>query len=151
MRLLSGVAVAVILGGCGGAHPRNADGRADTTAAQSVPGPAVFAGAWQVRSVRQGGDSVVGFKLTATPDTVGWTLQFPGRAPIPLRVVARGGDSVSTEAEPYESVLRPGVRVRTSSTFHLRLGRLVGTTVARYSVVGPDSVLRLRNTGVRLR
>lgn len=115
------------------------------------PNPlAQFAGTWDVSSRRESGDSVIGFRLTATADTTGWTFQFAGRPPMPIRIVDAGGDSVAGEVAPYESVLRPGVQVRTSFVLHQRAGRLEGTTTARYSVAGPDSVLVLRNAGVRL-
>jgi hypothetical protein len=111
---------------------------------------AQFAGTWRVRGTNEAGDSIVSFVLTAARDTAGWTLELPNRPPIPLRVVAVAGDSVVTEAGPYESVLRPGVQVRTQAVVRLQGDRLVGTTVARYSTTGPDSVLRVRTEGTRM-
>jgi acyl-CoA thioesterase len=54
-----------------------------------------------------------------------------------------------SEAGPFESVLRKGVQVSTKQVSRLQDGKLVGTTVARYAVSGPDTVRRLRFEGTR--
>jgi hypothetical protein len=66
-----------------------------------------------------------------------------------VRVLAVDADSVVTEAGPYESVLRKGVQVTTTTVTRYQNGALVGTTTARYSA-GPDSVLQLRFEGTRV-
>lgn len=109
-----------------------------------------FAGTWRVRGLNEAGDSIVGFQVTATGDTLGWTIAFPNRPAISLRVVAAAGDSVITEAGPYESVLRKGVQVRTRAVMHLQGNKIVGTTIARYATTGPDSVLQVRTEGMRV-
>ncbi|MBA2245408.1 MAG: hypothetical protein H0W11_10655 [Gemmatimonadetes bacterium] len=106
------------------------------------------AGRWIMRAWAEAGDSVPGYELVATADTVGWTRTFPGRSPVPVRVVAVAGDSIITQSA-YESVLREGVPVTTRTVYRLRDGRLVGTLVARYQTTGPDSVLRIRTEGDR--
>ena len=108
-----------------------------------------FVGTWRVRGFNEAGDSIVGFQLIATGDTSGWTIAFPNRPAIPLRVVAAAGDSVTTEAGPYESILRKGAQVRTRAVMHLQGDKLVGTTIARYATSGPDSVLQVRTEGTR--
>ncbi|MFN2567695.1 MAG: hypothetical protein ABR499_22095 [Gemmatimonadaceae bacterium] len=108
------------------------------------------AGRWTVRAVPETGDTTaVVSQLNASADTSGWTMTLPNRPPVPTRVVAVAGDSIVTENGPYESVLRKGVQVRTRSVMRLRDGKLVGTTVARYSTTGADSVLRLRTEATR--
>jgi hypothetical protein len=110
------------------------------------------AGRWAMRVTLPSGDStLVLYELVATPDTAGWTMRFANRPPIPVRVVAVGGDSIVTEAGPYQSVLREGgVQVTTHGVYRLRGGRLHGTTVARYATTGADSVLRVRIVGARI-
>ncbi len=129
------------------------DAMEDATAAPATPAPialADFAGKWNVRVTPEGGDSaVLNFEMVATGDTAGWTFNFPKRSPVPIRVVAVDGDSVVTEAGPYESVLRKGVQVTTRTVNRLQDGNLVGTTTARYKTSGPDSVLSLRFEGTR--
>jgi hypothetical protein len=109
-------------------------------------------GTWNVRAVPESGSDTVTttFVLEAKADTSGWTITYPGRPAIPVRVWAQG-DSVVTEAGPYESVRRAGVRVTTHGVFRLRGDTLAGTTVARYAIAGADSILRLRATGIRAR
>jgi hypothetical protein len=121
----------------------------DTTAAAPAPPetPATIsladvAGKWIVRTTDEAGGNVVESEMTTTADTSGWTLTLPKRKPIPVRVVAVGGDSIVTEAGPFESVLRKGVQVTTRAVYRLQDGKLVGTTEARYaaSAGGRDSV-----------
>ncbi len=110
---------------------------------------AAFAGTWQVRGYNEAGDSIVAYQVTATADTAGWVTVLPGREPVPTRVVLMDGDSVVTEAGPFESVLRPGVQVSTRSVMRLQGDALVGTTTARYSTAGADSVATIRLQGTR--
>ncbi len=109
-----------------------------------------LAGTWNGRAMPQMGDStLVTFTMVATADTAGWTMTFPNGKPIPVRVVALAGDSVITEAGPYESALRNKVMVTTRFTGRLQDGKMVGTFVARYQTTSADSVLRGRYEGTR--
>lgn len=130
---------------------------ADTSMAAAAPAPAPamaaplalsdLAGKWTVRA---GSDSaLVTFEMIATGDNSGWTFNMPKRKPIAVRVVSVAGDSVVTEAGPYESVLRKGVQVTTHNTLRLKDGKLVGTTVAHYKTTKPDSVIELQVEGTR--
>jgi hypothetical protein len=97
----------------------------------------------------EAGGNVVESELTATADTSGWTLTRPNRKTVPVRVVAVGGDSIITEAGPYESALRKGVQVRARMVLRLQEGKLVGTTEARYIMSGGDSVAHRPTEGTR--
>jgi hypothetical protein len=108
------------------------------------------AGKWRVKGMNEAGDSIVGYVFNATADSSGWTMTFPNRPPYPVHVVAVGGDSIITEAGPYESVLRKGVQVRTHSVIRQQGGRLVGMTTARYQTTGPDTVRHVRTEGTRM-
>ena len=127
---------------------------ATDSAAVPPPAPAGLtaadvAGKWDMRSVPVSGDTTpTNFVLTATADNNGWTLTFPNRPPVATRVTI-AGDSIVSESDPYESVRRKGVQVRTNTVLRLEGGNLVGNTVARYTTKGPDSVLNLRVTGSR--
>ena len=79
-------------------------------------------------------------ELVATADTSGWTMTFPNRKPVPVRVVAVAGDSIITESGPFESFIRKGVQVTTRTVNRLQDGRLVGTIEARYATKAGDSV-----------
>ena len=97
-----------------------------------------------------GGDStLLTYELVTTSDTTGWVAHFPNRDPVPVHVVAVAGDSIITEQEPFESVLRKGVQVTARGVVRLQDGKLVGITTARYSAPGPDSVVLRRIEGTR--
>jgi len=137
-------------------QPAADTGAAPASAAPAAPAmPATLSvadltGKWAIRATAQTKDStVVNFEMVAGADTSGWTLNFPKRKPVPLRIIAMAGDSIVTEAGPYESVLRKGVQVTTRSTLRLQDGKLVGTSVARYVTRRPDSVVTLRMEGTR--
>src|SRR2546426_3422519 len=80
-----------------------------------------------------GKDTVVKSLLTATAGANGWVTHLAGRDPIPTRVVAMGGDSVVTEAGPFQSVARPGQTVTTHESLHFKDDAAWGTIEARYS------------------
>src|SRR5688500_10758410 len=72
------------------------------------------AGTWKVRSTVEGSEgTAVAYDMVAKADRSGWSINFPDREPILVRVVAVEGDSIVTEAGPFESVLRKGVQVNT--------------------------------------
>ena len=126
------------------------------SAAMDTPAPAAditladVAGKWTVQVAPETSDTtLLTYELNATADTSGWTLTFPGRPPIPLRIVAVAGDSIVSEAGPYESALRAGVQVWTRSVNRLNGDRLMGTTTAHYATTGADSVVNLRSRGTR--
>lgn len=93
------------------------------------------AGVWEVRSMIGANDSVVATSvINATADTAGWTMKLEGRDPIPLRIVAMGGDSIVTEAGPYPSILRPGLTVTVlRNVSHYKGDQMWGTFEAVYS------------------
>ena len=108
-----------------------------------------LAGTWNMKTMAEGSDSaLVTYTMTLTGTTEGWTINFPGRDPMPMTATV-SGDSVMTTVAPYESVLRKGVQVSTNSVVRLVDGKLVGTTIARYATSGADSVVRLRMEGTR--
>jgi hypothetical protein len=106
-----------------------------------------LAGTWDVKSMVGPKDSVVVTSVvTSTADGKGWTLKLPNRDPIPVRVVAVGGDSVVTEAGPYESVLRPGQKVTTRTVGHYKGDTMTGTIEAHYA---SGDVIRLKTAATR--
>jgi hypothetical protein len=154
MRALTICCFVAVLTGCAKPEQQAAkDSTATSLAAGATPAPislAAVAGKWTVRTMPANSDSVLlTFEMVATGDPSGWTFNFPNRAPIPVRVLATEGDSIVTEAGPYESALRKGVQVSTHSVMRLQDGNLVGNTVAHYSTSGADSVLNLRTHGTR--
>ena len=142
------VALAAI--GCAG-DVETTDSAAGASVAESAPPltPAMLAGTWNMRATPESGDTTATtYVLNAAADTTGWTITFPGGQPIPVRVRVEG-DSVMTEAGPYDSVRRPGVKVQTNSVGRISGDSMTGTAVARYTTTGADSVVRLRFSGTR--
>lgn len=154
MRRLTLLCCLAVLAACAKSDEQPAQ---DTAAAMSDAPPmaapitlADVAGKWAMRTMAESGDStLVSYDLVATTDMSGWTLHFPKRAPIPVRIIAVAGDSIVYETGPYESVLRKGVSVKVHSVSRLQDGKLVGTAVARYATSGADSVAKLRIEGTR--
>ena len=143
MRRLVLALSAAVLAGCSKPEAPPAEPPAPTLNLADV------AGTWNMKTMAEGSDSaLVTYTMTLTGTTDGWTINFPGRDPMPMTVTV-SGDSVMTTVAPYESVLRKGVQVSTSSVVRLVGGRLVGTSIARYVTSGADSVVRLRMEGTR--
>jgi hypothetical protein len=145
---------AVVLVGCD--KPKDqppADEMPDATAAPAAPAPialADVAGKWSVRLMPESGDStLLSYDMVATGDTSGWAFNFPKRKPVPVRVVSVDGDSIVTEAGPFESNLRKGVQVTSRTVNRLQDGKLVGATTARYATSGPDTVAHFRFEATR--
>ncbi len=147
MRRISLVVGLIALAACG---PKEQPA-ADTSAMAMAPtiSLADVAGTWTLRTMAENSDSVlVTSELTATADPAGWVQLLPGRPPTPMRVTV-DGDSIMTEAGPFESVLRPGTQVTTMGVFRLVSGTLRGTTMAHYRTGAADSVVLLRSEGTR--
>lgn len=121
-----------------------------TTAAPATINLADVAGKWNMRAVPTTGadTTTTTYVLTATSNTSGWTITFPGRAPMAVQV-RTDGDSIMIDAANYQSVRRKGVRVSTNTVSRLQGGNLVGSTTAHYKVKTADSVLTLNSTGTR--
>lgn len=156
MRSVAVCCCLAVLAGC--AKPEQQAAAKDTTAATMAAGAtpaavtlASVAGKWTMNTRLASNDSLVlTFEMTATEDPAGWSFQFPGAAaPVPVRIITTGGDSIVTEAGPYESALRKGQKVSTNSVMHFQDGKLVGTTVAHYMTKGADSVLNLKTEATR--
>ena len=143
----------ILLVACGGAEGVDKQVETEAPAASSAPADALakFAGTWQVRARNEVGDSLPTHTITATGDTAGWTLSFPNRAPIPMRVLDASGDLVVAETQPYESVLRPGVRVTVLYFTRVHGDSTSGRLVAMYDVAGSNAILRGYTEGVRQR
>jgi hypothetical protein len=158
MRHLAVLCCAAILVGCTKSEDRAADDQTamdtaaaapETPAASATISLADVAGKWKIRSTDEDGGNVLETGLVATADTSGWTMSAPNRKPIPVRVVAVAGDSIVTEAGPFESLIRKGVQVTTRTVSRLHDGKLVGTIEGRFATKSGDSVAHRRMEGTR--
>ena len=148
------LSAAAIVAGCAKTENAPADSSAvessTTSTASGTLNLADVAGKWNMKAVPMSGDTTTtNYVLTATNNTDGWTITFPGRPqPVPVKVKV-DSDSIMLSAGPYPSVRRPGVQVTTYSIARLQSGRLNGTTTAHYKTKGADSVLALTTSGAR--
>jgi len=95
------------------------------------------AGTWEGSSMTGPKDSVfLTWVLTATADGKGWTLKRASRDPVPVRIVAIGGDSIVWESGPYPSFLRPRQMVRTRNVAHFKGDKMTGSWEGRYASGG---------------
>jgi hypothetical protein len=99
------------------------------------------AGKWNVRvlSAETGDSTLTSYVLDAKADTAGWTFTFPTGGPIAMHVVSMAGDSLVTEAGPFDSRLQKGVKVRSTVTWRLRDGKLSGAIVSHYDTKPPTT------------
>lgn len=155
MRCYAFLCCAALITGCAKTEDRAANDQTamDTAPAAPAAAPAIsladVAGKWAMRSTDQDGSNPVETELNATADTSGWTMTAPNRKPIPVRVVAVEGDSIVTEAGPFESLIHKGVQVKTRNVNRLQGGKLVGTIEAHYTTKAGDSVVTRRSEGTR--
>ena len=124
-----------------------------TTTAEAAPASvslADIAGTWSVRiTLREDPSKNVTYDMTATSDSSGWSIRFPGGDPIPLRVVAIEGDSIVTEAGPFASQMRKGLQAHSRVVTRFQGDKVIGTVDVRYEDAGPDSVAHLDLEGTR--
>lgn len=146
----------ILLVGCS-----TADTAADTAAVVDTPAPAAAAepppisldqvtGKWNVstKSTDPADTVVTSYVLDAKADTAGWTIQFPTGAPVATHIMTMGGDSLVTEAGPFDSRRQKGVKVHVVSTWRLRDGKLSASTVAHYETK-PPTTKNLISEGMR--
>ena len=145
-----------LIGACSSSDRAEGDSALEAAAAAVTPAASTptislsqLAGRWNLRAVPEAGTDTTptNVVLNATADTTGWTMVMGTQTvPLQVRVV---GDTILTESAEYESTRRQGVKVTTRGSMRLVGDSIVGTTIARYSVAGPDSVMRLRTVGKR--
>jgi hypothetical protein len=63
--------------------------------------------------------------------------------------VTVSGDSIMLKSDAYPSMRRKGKEVVTETVYHVKDGKLVGTTTAHYAKSGADSVLTLKVEGTK--
>jgi hypothetical protein len=160
VRLVVYCCTAVAIVGCAKTDSKPA--ATDSAAGAVAPAPAPMAaapapialvdiaGKYNVVAIPTSGDTTpTKFVLTvaATPD--GWTQTYENGQVVKPKVVV-AGDSIVSDAGPYPSVRRKGVKVITHSVMRREGDKLVGTSTAHYQgVKGADSVLTLRTEGTK--
>jgi len=133
--------LAALCAACAGDAPR--------AGAAATP-PADLPGSWSVMAFRNGSDiAYVAYGMTATADTSGWTVTFPGREPMAVRVLSASPDSFDVVLGPYPSALRAGVMVTAHTVGRVVGDHLEGRFDAHYADAAPDSVVTGRFDATR--
>jgi hypothetical protein len=157
MRRLAMFCCALVLANCRTSKDQRSDDTMTDHAEEHEAAPvpvalSEFAGRWTARLMSEDGDSTYGtYEMVATSDSTGWEVRFPNRKPVPVRILAVEADSVITEVGPYESLLRKGVQVMSSSVQWLEGDTMVSRITAHYQTTEPDSVASLRSEATRAR
>lgn len=139
---LAGIALALCAGAAAAQQP---------PAKSKAISLADVAGTWKLRATDLDGSNLVEIMLTATADSSDWLLVSGTRPPIHERIIAVAGDSIVTEAGPYESFLVKGVQIRQRDVYRLADGKLVGTLYGTYALPRGDSTTVRRIEGTRVR
>src|SRR4051812_35938040 len=124
-----------------------------TATTSTTPAPiqaSDVAGVWNVRAVPVSGDTTAAstYVLTATSNTSGWTVTFPGSPPTQGKVTI-DGDSIVIDRGPFTSPTLKGVPVTTKYVMRLQGGNLVGTNTAHFKLKTHDSVTVSNTVGTR--
>ena len=122
---------------------------ADEAADQpSGPTLADFAGTWQSMATLEGVENPVPTTMSGSADGSDWTMTLEGRPNVAVHA-AVVGDSLITETDEYESVLRAGVMVQVRTACVLSDGMLVGNLVATYKTAEGDEIVTGTLEGTR--
>lgn len=139
---------ALVLAGCARETTEEAtDEAADTTAVEGIS-LADLAGTWNMTTTSTDPSDTVTNEYQVVVDDAGWTLHFPDRDPVPATAVIEG-ETIVTDAGPFESVRMPGTMVTTHTVFRMEGDRLVGDVTATWQTAAGDSVGQLRTEGTR--
>ena len=151
MRIAALLVCAVVAVGCSSKEDAPA---VDTMAVAppAVPASSVasMSGMWNVNVMPVGRDTVLTSYVLNATDTTNWTFTFTGRSDaIPMRVTGTSGDTLLTEAGPFESGVRSGQQVSVKSKNWIQDGKLMSLVDANYAGTPADSIVKLRSEGTR--
>jgi hypothetical protein len=118
---------------------------------QEGPTLADFAGTWENVVTLEGVADPVASRLVGSPDGTTWHMILEGRDPISLQASLQG-DSLISESEPYESILRPGVTTVVRTAAAPEGDVMVGTVRVTYRLEsGEEQVVQGTMRGTRQR
>jgi hypothetical protein len=130
MRPLLAISMIAAFAACGPADTESADD-ADTPLAD-------FAGTWDNVVTLEETEEPVQSQTVVEPDGTGWTMLLEGRDPITLTATIQG-DSVITESDSFESILRPGVTTRVRTAAVMDDATMTGNVVVTYEEEGAEA------------
>lgn len=128
---------------------------ADTTAMVPPPAPpsmsmSSLAGMWNVNVMPPDRDTVLTSYVLDATDSTAWKFTFTGRTDvIPMRVTGMSGDTLLTEAGPFDSGVRAGQRVSVKAKNWVQDGQIISAVESHYEGTPADSIVRLRSVATR--
>ena len=147
MRVLSALFCVLLIAAC--APPEQTPEPTDAD-----PEPALtltdFAGTWDAEVTLEGVEEPVQTQLEGSTDGSEWTMILEGRDPIPLSATV-AGDSLITESDPYESILRPGTTTRVRTANVLQGENMSGTVRVAYDTDEGQEIVRGTIEATRVR
>ena len=150
MRIAVLLVTAVVVAGCSKEAPPAADTTAIAPPAAGATSMASMSGMWNVNVMPVGRDTVLTSYVLNATDSTNWTFTFTGRTDaIPMRVTGTSGDTLLTEAGPFESGVRAGQQVSVKTKNWIQDGKLMGLVDANYAGTPADSIVKLRAEGTR--
>jgi hypothetical protein len=150
MRIAALLVCAVVVAGCSKADAPAADTTAASTPAAPASSLASMSGMWNVNVMPVDRDTVLTSYVLNATDSANWTFTFTGRTDaIPMRVTGTSGDTLLTEAGPFDSGVRSGQKVSVKSKNWIQDGKLMSAVDANYAGTPADSIVKLRSEGTR--
>ena len=119
---------------------------APAAAPAAITIPAVAVGTWEGKTMIGPKDSVIATTITVISADGKTSLTLQNRPTMAGRVIAAGGDSVTVEVGPYESILKKGLQATTRTTNHYNGNTATGTFEAKYS---DGTAVKGKATGAR--
>lgn len=151
MRTIALLGLAVLATAC---SSKEAPPAADTTAMAPAAAPAMSmasaAGMWNVNVMPVDRDTVLTSYVLNATDSTAWKFTFTGRTDeIPMRVTGMSGDTLLTEAGPFQSGVRAGQEVSVKTKSWMQDGKMMMSVDAHYAGTPPDSIVKLRAVGTK--
>ena len=151
MRIFAFLGLAVLATAC---TSKDAPPAADTTAMITPAAPAMslgsLAGMWNVNVMPADRDTVLTSYVLNATDSTAWKFTFTGRTDeIPMRVTGMSGDTLLTEAGPFQSGVKAGQEVSVKTKSWMQDGKMMMSVDAHYAGTPADSIVKLRAEGTR--
>jgi hypothetical protein len=109
-----------------------------------------LAGMWNVNVMPPDRDTVLTSYVLDATDSTAWKFTFTGRTDvIPMGVTGMSGDTLLTEAGPFDSGVRSGQRVSVKAKNWVQDGQIISAVESHYEGTPADSIVRFRSVGTR--
>ena len=151
MRIFAFLGLAVLATACTSKDaPPAADTTAMVTPAASAMSLGSLAGMWNVNVMPADRDTILTSYVLDATDSTAWKFTFTGRTDaIPMRITGMSGDTLLTEAGPFQSGVQSGQQVDVKTKSWMQGDRMLMSVDAHYAGTPADSIVKLRAEGTR--